>query len=219
VCHICTCLDFPSTGREVRTGIIAVQRPTENPYDSPNKFWGANGDISIIWRIRKLSVPLNRLVCTCRSVRCAAQDEQRINELYVLIPLSHEAHFRQEITVSSMVEAPAALSKAVVPISRHDVSICILAERSSCWRRHRGLLKGHGRSPSLSRRSHGPIPSWNHFKFFLSLKIHVARCLLMHHSGIWGSFVAPCISSASQSTQGRREHVPSFRRKSRSFSG
>lgn len=55
-------------------------------------FWGPNGDISIIWRIRELSVPLNRLVCTCRSVRRAAQDEQRINKLYVLTALSHEAH-------------------------------------------------------------------------------------------------------------------------------
>jgi hypothetical protein len=36
-----------------------------------------------------------------------------------------------------MVEALDVLSKVVVPISRHDVSVCILAERSSCWRRHR----------------------------------------------------------------------------------
>jgi len=36
-----------------------------------------------------------------------------------------------------MVEALAALSNAVVPISRHDVSTCILTARSPCWRRHR----------------------------------------------------------------------------------
>ena len=38
-----------------------------------------------------------------------------------------------------MVEGLAALSKAVMPtMSGHDVSIvCILAERSSGWRRHR----------------------------------------------------------------------------------
>jgi hypothetical protein len=63
-----------------------------SPYDSPSKFWGPNGDISIIWRIWELSVPLNRLVCTCRSVRRVAQDERRINKLYVLTPLSREAH-------------------------------------------------------------------------------------------------------------------------------
>jgi hypothetical protein len=61
-------------------------------HDSPSKFWGPNGYISIIWRIWKPSVPVNKLVCTCRPVRRAAQDEQRINKLYVLTPLSHEAH-------------------------------------------------------------------------------------------------------------------------------
>lgn len=65
-------------------------------HDSPSKFGGPNGNISCgisnIWRIRELSVPVNKLVCTCRSVRRAAQDEQRINKLYVLTPLSHEAH-------------------------------------------------------------------------------------------------------------------------------
>ena len=59
-------------------------------------FWGPNGNIScsisIIWRIRELSVPVNKWVCTCRPVRRAAQDEQRINKLYVLTPLSREAH-------------------------------------------------------------------------------------------------------------------------------
>jgi hypothetical protein len=70
---------------------ITVQRSTMSPhYDNPSKFWGPNGDISIIWRIRELSVPVNKLVCTCRSVRRAAQEEQRINKLYVLTPLSRE---------------------------------------------------------------------------------------------------------------------------------
>jgi hypothetical protein len=63
-----------------------------SPYDSPGKFWGPIGDISIIWRIRELSVPLNRLVRTCRLVHRAAQDEQQINKLYVLTPFNREAH-------------------------------------------------------------------------------------------------------------------------------
>jgi hypothetical protein len=49
------------------------------------------GDLMAISPSSDLSVPLNRLVCMCHSVRRAAHDEQRINELYVLIPLSREA--------------------------------------------------------------------------------------------------------------------------------
>jgi hypothetical protein len=88
----------------------------------------------------ELSVPVNKLVCTCRSVRRAAQEEQRINKLYVPTRLSREAHLlvmpSRDIRIVNGRSARCVIESGD-PISRHDVSICILAERSSCWRRHR----------------------------------------------------------------------------------
>ena len=103
-----------------------------------------------------------------------------------------------------MVERLAGLLKVAVPISRPEVPICISAERRSCWWRHREgftefMESREIRSPTPTRRSHGPIPHWNHFEFFPYLKIHVTR-LLIHHLGIWGSFVAPCVRSSHQSS-------------------
>ena len=67
---------------------------------------------------------------------------------------------------------------------------------------HREGLDVMGDAHFCSRHSHTPVPNWKEasskFEFLLSLKIHVVRHLLMHHSEIWGSFVAPFVSPASQ---------------------